>query len=81
MSSCHATPPAAPHLLAQNALGQIHVETNGVVILKISYLSLRLQADAFDALSALVRRASHELADHGLDATNGPADNNSATMH
>lgn len=81
MSPCHASPAADPHLLAQNELGQIHVEANGVVILKINYLSLRLQADAFDALSALVRRASHELADQVADAPEWQGQHSSISTH
>lgn len=58
---------ANAQLLAHNELGQIHVEANGVVTLKINYLSLRLQADAFDALTALVRQAATELAESPAD--------------
>lgn len=53
--------PCANTLLAHNELGQIHVDDDGVVSLKIQYLSLRLQADAFDALRRLVHQAATSL--------------------
>ena len=53
--------PSLSTLLAHNEVGQIHVDQDGVVTLKISYVSLRLQAEAFDALSTLVQHAAVSL--------------------
>lgn len=53
--------PCASTLLAHNELGQIHVHDDGVVSLKIQYITLRLQADAFEALRSLVQQASTAL--------------------
>lgn len=61
--------PCANTLLAHNELGQIHVHDDGVVSLKIQYLSLRLQADAFEALRILVQQAATSLASHPCEET------------
>ncbi len=59
--------PCANTLLAHNELGQIHVDDDGVVSIKIQYLSLRLQADAFDALRRLVHQAATSLEPGSLE--------------
>lgn len=61
MSDHNEPSPSLSTLLANNELGQIHVSEDGVVTLKIHYVSLRLQADAFGALNTLVQQAASSL--------------------
>lgn len=63
MSDRNEPSPSLSTLLANNELGQIHVSEDGVVTLKIHYVSLRLQADAFGALNTLVQQAASSLED------------------
>ena len=63
MSDRNEPSPSLCTLLANNELGQIHVNEDGVVTLKIHYVSLRLQADAFGALNTLVQQAVSSLED------------------
>lgn len=81
MSQCQTTPQTDPQLLAHNELGQIHVEANGVVTLKVNYLSLRLQADAFDALTALVKQAAQALDATVADGADSALSVDSTTWH
>jgi hypothetical protein len=63
MTDCNEPSTPFSTLLANNELGQIHVSEDGVVTLKIQYVSLRLQADAFGALNTLVQQAASSLED------------------
>lgn len=81
MSQGPETLAAPAQLLAHNELGQIHVEASGVVTLKINYLSLRLQSDAFDALTALVRQAATELAESPSDQSGIAPHSETSTWH
>ncbi len=81
MSQCQPAPQTDPQLLAHNELGQIHVEANGVVTLKVNYLSLRLQADAFDALTALVKQAAQALDATVADGADSALSVDSTTWH
>ncbi len=63
MSDRNELSPSISTLLANNELGQVHVSEDGVVTLKIQYVSLRLQADAFGALNTLVQQAVSSLED------------------
>lgn len=73
--------PSLSTLLANNELGQIHVSEDGVVTLKIHYVSLRLQADAFGALNTLVQQAASSLEDVQAGVQPNGARNASVHLH